>query len=84
MEQTQTLVNVENPKPKSSHIIFKFFILPFIVALYINGVIIFNAPKDFVYSDWGKVMDWIVVLLCYSYTIYKPLRKYYRLKRINK
>ena len=83
MEKTHTSLTLENRKSKSSFIIFKFLILPFIAALFINAVIIFNAPKEFVYSTWGKEMDWIIVLVCYSYSIYKPLRKYYRLTQIN-
>lgn len=62
-------------------VFFKFFILPFVAAIFINAVIIFNAPQDFVYSSWGKRLDYVIVLLCYSYTIYKPVHKYFRQKK---
>lgn len=71
----------ERKEPRFSSIVFKFFILPFIIALTINALIIFNAPVDFVHSFEDYNLDYIVILLCYSYTIYKPIRKYFRQKK---
>lgn len=76
------LVN-ERKEPRFSSIFFKFFILPFIIAITINALIIFNAPRYFVYAFEDYNLDYIVVLLCYSYTIYKPVKFFLRKKNIS-
>lgn len=71
----------ERQEPRFSAIFFKFFILPFIIGMTINVLIMFNAPEKFVDAFLNYNLEYVVLLLCYSYTIYKPINKYFLRKR---